>query len=147
LSKSNLKCVPAFNQRRISCISDGVVHVSSDDWNNPFLGVAFHVGRSEYDLVGVFHLVSFDMEQAIELEDPGFKLGTFSIEEVRFLNLNCVSSTGVTWLGGVHRSVTHLEGVQSVMAGQVANNKRAGVDYSSGWDSLIREWLIEQGCT
>jgi hypothetical protein len=57
------------------------------------------------------------MKQAVELEDLGFKLGAFSIEEVRFLNLDSVSSIGVAWLGGVYCGVTYLEGVQSVKAG------------------------------
>jgi hypothetical protein len=54
------------------------------------------------------------MKQAVELEDLGFELSAFSIEEVRFLNLDCVSSVGVAWLRGVYRSVTYLKGVQSV---------------------------------
>jgi hypothetical protein len=111
LSKSNLECVPAFDQCGVSCISDGVVHVLSDDWDYLFLGVAFYVSGGEYDLVRVVHLVSFDMKQAVELEDLGFELGAFSIEEVRFLNLDCVSSVGVAWLGGVYCGVTYLEGV------------------------------------
>jgi hypothetical protein len=86
----------------------------SDDWDYLFLGVAFHVSGGEYDLVRVVYLVSFDMKQAVELEDLGFELGAFSIEEVRFLNLDCVSFMGVAWLGGVYRGVTYLEGVQSV---------------------------------
>jgi hypothetical protein len=57
------------------------------------------------------------MKQAVKLEDLGFELGAFSIEEVRLLNLDCVSSVGVAWLGGVYLCVTYLEGVQSVKAG------------------------------
>jgi hypothetical protein len=67
----------------------------SDNWDYLFLGVAFYVGRGEYDFVRVVYLVSFDMKQAVELEDLGFELGAFSIEEVRLLNLNCVFSVGV----------------------------------------------------
>jgi hypothetical protein len=51
------------------------------------------------------------MKQAVKLEDLGFELGAFSIEEVRFLNLDCVSSVGVAWLRGVYRGVTYLKGV------------------------------------
>jgi hypothetical protein len=67
----------------------------SNDWDYLFLSVAFHVSRGEYNLVRVVYLVSFDMKQAVELEDLGFELGAFFIEEVRFLNLDCVSSVGV----------------------------------------------------
>jgi hypothetical protein len=83
----------------------------SDDWNYLFLSVAFYVRRGEYDLVRVVYLVSLDMEQAVELEDLGFELGAFSVEEVRFLNLDCVFSVGVARLGGVYCGVTYLEGV------------------------------------
>jgi hypothetical protein len=51
------------------------------------------------------------MKQAVKLEDLGFELGAFSIEEVRLLNLDCVSSVGVAWLGGIYLCVTYLEGV------------------------------------
>jgi hypothetical protein len=40
-------------------------------------------------------------------------------------------------------NVTHLKGVQSVKVGQVANDEIAGVDGSSGWYSLMREWLCD----
>jgi hypothetical protein len=83
----------------------------SDNWDYLFLGVAFYVGGGEYDFVRVVYLVSFDMKQAVKLEDLGFELGAFSIEEVRLLNLDCVSSVGVAWLGGVYLCVTHLKGV------------------------------------
>jgi hypothetical protein len=83
----------------------------SDDRDYLFLGVAFYVSRGEYNLVRVVYLISFNMKQAVKLEDLGFKLGAFSVEEVRFLNLNCVSSIGVAWLRGVYLCVTYLEGV------------------------------------
>jgi hypothetical protein len=83
----------------------------SDDRDYLFLGVAFYVSRGEYNLVRVVYLVSLNMKQAVELEDSGFELGAFSVEEVRFLNLDCVSSIGVAWLRGVHLYVTHLKGV------------------------------------
>jgi hypothetical protein len=67
----------------------------SDNWDYLFLSVAFYVSRGEYNLVRVVYLVSFDIKQAVKLKDLGFKLSAFSIEEVRFLNLNCVSSVGV----------------------------------------------------
>jgi hypothetical protein len=88
----------------------------SDDWDYPFLGVAFYVSRGEYDFVRVVYLVFFNIKQAVKLENLGFKLGAFSIEEVRLLNLNCVSSVEVAWLRGVYLCVTYLKGVQSVKA-------------------------------
>jgi hypothetical protein len=51
------------------------------------------------------------MKQAVELEDLGFELSAFSVEEVRFLNLNCVSFIGVARLGGIYCGVTYLKGV------------------------------------
>jgi hypothetical protein len=89
----------------------------SDNGDYLFLGVAFYVSGGEYNLVGVVYLVSLNMKQAVELEDLGFELGAFSVEEVRFLNFDCVFSVGVAWLGGVYLCVTYLEGVQSVVAG------------------------------
>jgi hypothetical protein len=67
----------------------------SDNWDYPFLGVAFYVGGGEYDFVRVVYLVFFDMKQAVKLEDLGFELSAFSIEEVRLLNFDCVSSIEV----------------------------------------------------
>jgi hypothetical protein len=95
LLKSNLECVLVFDQCSVSCISDSVVYVLSDDWDYLFLSVAFYVGGGEYDFVRVIYLVSFNIKQAVKLKDLGFKLGAFSIEEVRLLNLDCVSSVGV----------------------------------------------------
>jgi hypothetical protein len=71
------------------------VYISSDDYNYLFLGVAFYVSRGEYDFIRVVYLISFDIKQAVKLEDLGFELSAFSIEEVRFLNLNSVSSIEV----------------------------------------------------
>jgi hypothetical protein len=93
--KSNFEGVLAFNQCSVFCISDGVVYVLSDDWDYPFLGVAFYISGGEYNFVRVVYLVFFDMKQAVKLKDLGFELGAFSIEEIRFLNLDCVSSMGV----------------------------------------------------
>jgi hypothetical protein len=54
-------------------------------------------------------------------------------------------------LGFINERVANRIGMyleyKGVKAGQVANNKRAGVNWSSGWDSLMREWLIERGYT
>jgi hypothetical protein len=83
----------------------------SNNWNYLFLGVAFYISGGEYDFIRVVYLVFFNMKQAVELENSGFKLGAFFIEEVRFLNLNSVSSIEVTWLRGVYYSVTYLKGV------------------------------------
>jgi hypothetical protein len=67
----------------------------SNDWDYLFLGVAFYISGGEYDLIRVVYLISLNIEQAVKLENLGFKLGAFSVEEVRFLNLNYVSSVGV----------------------------------------------------
>jgi hypothetical protein len=63
--------------------------------NYIFLSVSFYVSGGEYDFIRVVYLVSFDIKQAVKLENLGFELGAFSIEEVRFLNLDSVSSIGV----------------------------------------------------
>jgi hypothetical protein len=51
----------------------------TDDWNYPFFSVTFYVGRGKDNFVFVLDL-SFDIEEAVELEDLGFELGPLSIE-------------------------------------------------------------------
>jgi hypothetical protein len=58
----------------------------ADDWNYPFFSVTFHIGGGEDNFVFILDL-SFDMEQAVELENPGFELRPVSIEEIRLLSL------------------------------------------------------------
>jgi hypothetical protein len=65
----------------------------ADNWNYPFFSITFHIGRGEDNFVFVLDL-SFDMEQAVELENPGFELGPVSIEEIGLLSLEGYASAG-----------------------------------------------------
>jgi hypothetical protein len=65
----------------------------TDDRNYLFFSVTFHVGGGEDNFVFVLDL-SFDMEEAVELEDLGFELGPISIEEIGLLSLEGHASAG-----------------------------------------------------
>jgi hypothetical protein len=65
----------------------------ADDWKYLFFSVTFYIGGGEDNFVFILDL-SFDMEEAVKLEDLGFELGPFSIEEIGFLGLEGYALTG-----------------------------------------------------
>jgi hypothetical protein len=65
----------------------------ADDWNYLFFSITFYIGGGEDNFVFVLDL-SFNMEQAVELENLGFELGPVSIEEIGLLSLEGYALAG-----------------------------------------------------
>jgi hypothetical protein len=65
----------------------------ADDWKYLFFSVTFYIGGGEDNFVFILDL-SFNIEEAVELEDLGFKLGPLSIEEIGLLSLEGHASAG-----------------------------------------------------
>jgi hypothetical protein len=76
-----------------------------------FFGVPSHVGGCGDNLIFAADRVSVQVEVSIKLEDPGLKLGSVSIVEIR---LGCACLLGPERLGSlrsVHFNVAYLKTV------------------------------------
>jgi hypothetical protein len=91
-----------------------VIYVLDQVGSNPFGGSSSHKAGHERGVVVVVHVVAVELEVEIELEDLFLELVSISVVKVRSGNLAAVALNLLGFLRGVHRSVTHLKGVQSV---------------------------------